>query len=76
MSLPAHPDWTFHVTAPPRETTVVGAPDAPPEGADDVVGAFCDRHDVTKAARPERDPYFRNPRRESFERTFTVLSTS
>jgi hypothetical protein len=75
MSLPAQPDWIFHVIVSARDTTSVAAPEA--VGADDVVvGAFCDRHDVTKAARPESDPYLRNPRRENFERRLTALSTS
>jgi hypothetical protein len=78
MSFPAHPDWIFQVTASDRATTV-GAAEVPAPvaaGADDVAGAFCERHDVTKAARPESDPYLRNPRRENFVRRLTELSTS
>jgi len=77
MSLPAHPDWIFQVMASARATTV-GAAEAAPvaAGADEVAGAFCERHDVTKAARPESDPYLRNPRRENFERRLIALSTS
>jgi hypothetical protein len=75
MSLPAHPDWIFHVMAcATGVTTVVAAPDA--VGAFDVAGAFCERHDVTNAARPVREPYLRNPRRENFDRRLTALSTS
>src|SRR5687768_5428485 len=77
MSLPAQPDWTFHVIVSARET-IVGAADvpAPPAAVGDAAGAFEDRHDVTNAARPESDPYLRNPRRENFERRLTMLSTS
>jgi hypothetical protein len=73
-SFPAHPDWTFQVIVSARDTTAVAAPDAVAAG--EAAGAFCDRHDVTNAARPESDPYLRNPRRENFERRLTALSTS
>jgi len=75
--LPAHPDWIFQVIAPAAAATV-GAAEVPllAAGVDEVVGAFCERHDVTKAASPESDPYLRNPRRENFERRSMALSTS
>jgi hypothetical protein len=74
MSLPAQPDWIFQVIVSARPTTVVAAPD--PVGVDDDAGAFCDRHDVMKAARPESVPYFRTARRGNFDRRLTALSTS
>jgi hypothetical protein len=58
---------------------IVGAADVPapvPAAVGDADGAFEDRHDVTNAARPDSDPYLRNPRRENFERRPTMLSTS
>jgi len=74
MSLPAQPDWTFQVMVSALVTTAVDPAPVGPD--DDAGGAFCDRHEVTKAARPESDPYLRNPRRENFERRLTALSTS
>src|SRR5437867_4644517 len=69
MSLPAQPDWIFHVTASARATWL-GAPTPPPLAAVVAVaapplGAFCDRHAVTNAPSPESERYFRNPRRFS-----------
>ena len=76
MSFPAQPDWIFQVIVAPVAT--VGAAEVPPlaAGVGETTGAFCERHDVTKAARPESDPYLRNPRRENFERRLMALSTS
>src|SRR2546428_616884 len=69
MSLPAQPDWIFHVPASARATWL-GAPPPPPLAAVVAVaapplGAFCDRHAVTNAPSPESERYFRNPRRFS-----------
>src|SRR5687768_13437841 len=78
MSLPAQPDWTFHVIVSAREM-IVGAADVPapvPAAVGEADGALAERHDVTNAARPDSDPYLRNPRRESLERRPTMLSTS
>jgi hypothetical protein len=76
MSLPAHPDWIFQVIA--AAGAMVVAPEVPPlaTGVGETAGAFCERHADTKAARPESDPYLRNPRRENFERRLIALSTS
>jgi hypothetical protein len=66
MSLPAHPLWIFQVIAPATGVTVVVGPVAAapvPPVVGDAAGAFCDRHDARNAARPEKDAYFRNPRR-------------
>ena len=78
MSFPAQPDWIFQVIASAAGATVDAdvAAAALPAAVGDAAGAFCDRHDVTNAARPESDPYLRNPRRENFERRLTALSTS
>src|SRR5438128_8498116 len=70
MSLPAQPDWIFQVMASARATWL-GAPTPPPLGAAVAapplapLGAFCERHAVTKAASPESERYLRKPRRFS-----------
>src|SRR3954463_7516174 len=77
-SFPAQPDWIFHVIAFAAAATVGAAEPVPPEavaaGVPDVCGAFCDRHAVRNAPRPESELYLRNPRRDSLERN--VMCTS
>src|SRR2546425_5236089 len=75
MSLFAQPDWIFQVIASARGATAAAEPPADAAGACDVAGAFDDRHDVTNAARPERDPYLRIPRRDTLSRRLTAIST-
>jgi hypothetical protein len=68
MSLPAHPDWIFHVIV------LAGAiPPTPPVAGDALppAGAFDDKHAVTNAPRAERPVYLRNPRRDDVG-SFTI----
>src|SRR2546428_11358069 len=74
MSLPAQQDGTFQVMALAAGATVAAADPAAlaaPLGAVLVVGAFCERHALRKAPRPESDPYFNRERRVSAERRLT-----
>jgi len=62
-SLPAHPDWTFHVTVCCGWAALVaGAPIPGVADAVAVVGAFCERHAVARDARPLTDAYLRRLR--------------
>src|SRR5712691_1878085 len=74
MSLPAQPDWTFHVkvcpVATPPPTPAAGDELAPPLDG----GAFCERQAVMNAPIPESDKYLRNPRREELG-IFTIRTS-
>src|SRR5690349_5800935 len=60
MSLPAHPDWIFHVIAFAAGAVVgcvvAAVPPVAAAGAEDVAGAFCDRHAERNAPRPPSAP--------------------
>src|SRR3989442_12210989 len=66
MSLPAQPDWIFHVTVSARATWL-GAPTPPPLAAPLAAapppGAFCARHAAPQAPSPYSEGDVRNQRR-------------
>src|SRR5690242_15544495 len=76
MSLPAQPDWIFQVIALAAGAVVgcvvAAVPPVAAAGADDVAGAFDDRHADRNAPRPPSAPVLRKLRRETLERRPTA----
>src|SRR2546427_3697523 len=74
MSLPAQPDWIFHVyvcaVATPPPAPAAGDELAPPPAP----GAFCGRQAAMNAPIAESEKYLRNPRREAVG-NFTIRTS-
>src|SRR5437899_4135064 len=74
MSLPAHPDWIFHVMV----CAVATPPPAPAAGEELAAplapGAFCGRQAAMNAPIAESEKYLRNPRREELG-SFTIRTS-